>query len=311
MSRPRMGARAVAAVTGTVFALGLPATFALSPAQAASGDRDGDGIPNRWESTHGMNPSLAADALRDFDRDGLTNLREYRLGTKIRDEDTDNDGHDDGDEIKDGFASTKIKVADTDGDGVLDGNEDGDGDGVDNEDADDADEPCGRDDDDRDDDNVTDEDEDDFELKVNVADSDGNGILDGDEDTNEDGQANEDDDDDELDRCDGDEDGDGESDEDDEDLFGSVVSFDEGTRVLTLESVNGDTLSLEVTDETEIEIEGDPAPGTSTASEESDEDSEEQEDREGTTADLVPGAHVAEIEIDDDTGTLAEIELYA
>lgn len=314
------GRRIVAALTGTVVALALPATVGLGAAVAADRDRDDDGIPNRWESTHGMNPDRAADALRDFDKDGLANLREYRLRSLIRDEDTDNDGHDDGDEVTDGFASTKVKVADTDDDGVLDGDEDADGDDVDNEDEDDARETCARDDDDRDDDHVADEDENELGLEARAADSDDDGVLDGDEDSDEDGEANEDDDDDDLDRCDGDHDGDGESDEDDEDLFGTIVSFDEATGVLTLESTTGAQLSLEVTDETEIEIEGDAAPGTTAQSDSSDgeesdssdgEDGDEQEDREGTTADLVPGAQVAEIEIDEDDGTLEEIELYA
>jgi hypothetical protein len=313
MTRSSVGARAVAAVTGTAFALALPAAVALSPAHAATGDRDGDGIPNRWERTHGMNPHRAADAKRDFDKDGLSNLAEYRLKTLIRDEDTDIDGHDDGDEVKDGFKSTHVKKADTDSDTVLDGDEDANGNGIDNEDEDDAREACARDDDDIDFDDVSDEDENELGTLLRVADSDRNGIRDGEEDADEDGEANEDEDDDDLDRCDGDLDGDGESDEDDEDLFGSIVSFDEATSVLTLESAGGHTLSLEVTEDTEIEIEGDPAPGTATASEESDddEDGDEREDREGTTADLVPGAQVAEIEIDDETGTLEEITLYA
>jgi hypothetical protein len=320
MSRPHVGTRAVAAVTGTVFALSFPATFALGGAHAATGDRDGDGIPNRWERNHGMNPRKAADAKADFDKDGLANLREYRIGSLIRDEDTDNDGHDDGDEVKDGVKSTAVKDADTDDDGVADGDEDADRDGTDNEDEDDAREGCARDDDDRDGDHVADEDEDEIGTKVRVADSDGDGVGDGDEDADEDGEANEDEDDDELDRCDGDRDGDGESDEDDEDLFGAILSFDDTTGVLTLESSAGHTLSLEVTDETEIEIEGSPAPGgmqsasETSGDEDNEEDSEEdseEEDREGSTADLVAGTQVAEIEIDDDTGTLEEITLYA
>lgn len=309
-SRSSLGARAAAAVTGTVLALGLPAALALNPAQAAAGDRDGDGIPNRWERNHGMNPRNAADARADFDRDGLTNLREYRLKTQIRDEDTDNDGHDDGDEVKDGYGSTHVKIADTDRDGIRDGDEDADRDGIDNEDEDDAQETCRYDDDDRDSDDVSDEDENELGTLVRVADSNGNNVADGEEDADEDGEANEDEDDHDGDRCDGDHDGDGRDDEDEGDRFGSVVSFDGSTGVLTLQSVTGHTLSLAVTEDTEIEIEGGrPAPDA--ASDESDEEGEEQEDREGTTADLLPGAEVAEIGIDDETGTLEEITLYA
>ena len=52
--------------------------------QAASVDRDGDGIPNDWEIANGLNPDDPADALRDPDGDGLTNLQEFRAGTDPR-----------------------------------------------------------------------------------------------------------------------------------------------------------------------------------------------------------------------------------
>ncbi len=201
----------------------------MVPANAAGSDRDGDGIPNRWEKSHGMNPLRAADAKVDFDRDGLVNLREYRLSGLIRDEDTDNDGHDDGDEVKDGTRSTSLGDADTDDDGLEDGDEDADRDGLDNEDEDDARESCRLDDDDRDSDDVDDEDENEFGLAIGDADTDDDDILDGDEDADENGEANEDEDDDVADRCDGDFDGDGESDEDDGDLFGTIASFDSAT----------------------------------------------------------------------------------
>ena len=44
-------------------------------------DADGDGIPNGWEQSHGLDPLNAADAGADNDGDGLSNLREYQLGT--------------------------------------------------------------------------------------------------------------------------------------------------------------------------------------------------------------------------------------
>jgi RHS repeat-associated protein len=44
-------------------------------------DTDGDGIPNWWETTYGLNPALASDASLDPDRDGITNLQEFRNGT--------------------------------------------------------------------------------------------------------------------------------------------------------------------------------------------------------------------------------------
>ncbi len=155
---------AVVALTTTLLLIGTTGT-----AQARSRDSDRDGIPNRWERTHGMNPHRAADASRDFDGDRLSNLREYRAGSLIRDEDTDNDGHDDGDEATDGYRSTDLRDADTDDDGIRDGDEDADRDGIDNEDEDDAREVCSRDDDDRDRDDVDDEDENDYGLRVSLG----------------------------------------------------------------------------------------------------------------------------------------------
>lgn len=270
---------------------------AMVPASAASRDVDGDGIPNRWEKTHGMNPRKAADAGVDFDQDGLVNLVEYRRGGLPRDEDTDNDGHDDGDEVTDGTRATSLKDADTDDDGVKDGDEDADHDGIDDEDEDDARESCRRDDDDRDRDGVDDEDENELRLAVGDPDRDDDGILDGDEDADEDGEANEDEDDDAADRCSGDLDGDGESEEDDGDLFGTIASFDSATGALSVTSLAGFTVSSVVTSDTEIELE-EP------------EGFEGDVEDEGTTADLVPGTRVAELEIDEDTGAFESVTVY-
>ncbi|MDQ1670044.1 MAG: hypothetical protein QOE40_2105, partial [Actinomycetota bacterium] len=90
-----------------------------SPAQAVSRDSDGDGMSNGWEQAHRLNPNKA-DAKGDADRDGLRNLREFRLHSDPRDEDSDNDGQDDGDELQ---TRTKVNRADSDGDKVLDGDE--------------------------------------------------------------------------------------------------------------------------------------------------------------------------------------------
>jgi hypothetical protein len=43
-------------------------------------DQDGDGMPNGWETVHGLNPNLN-DALLDNDGDGLTNFDEFLSNT--------------------------------------------------------------------------------------------------------------------------------------------------------------------------------------------------------------------------------------
>ncbi len=45
------------------------------------GDTDGDGIPDWWETEHGLNSSLPDDAEEDADGDGWTNLDEFGRGT--------------------------------------------------------------------------------------------------------------------------------------------------------------------------------------------------------------------------------------
>jgi hypothetical protein len=40
-------------------------------------DSDNDGIPDEWETKHGLNPKNAADATQDRDKDGYTNIEEY------------------------------------------------------------------------------------------------------------------------------------------------------------------------------------------------------------------------------------------
>ena len=52
--------------------------------QALSQDTDGDGIPDWWETLHGYNPNLAADATLDTDGDGQSNKAEYLAGTDPR-----------------------------------------------------------------------------------------------------------------------------------------------------------------------------------------------------------------------------------
>ena len=61
-------------------------------------DTDGDGIPDGWETRHGMDPHDPSDATEDPDRDLQSNLVEYQTGTNPHDgidpqfADTDGDG---------------------------------------------------------------------------------------------------------------------------------------------------------------------------------------------------------------------------
>lgn len=273
-STRRRAAGRLAAVTA-LSSMVLSTAALTVPSYAASGDRDHDGMPNRWEARHGLNPDRA-DASGDKDGDGLTNLQEFHHRSNPVDEDTDNDGDDDGDEVTDGSSTTDVLDPDTDDDGILDGDEDADGDGVANEDEDDATEGCRKDDDDRDGDGIKDEDENDFGFRAGKADSDGNGVLDGDEDSDGDGQADEDDDDSPLDRC-------SDSSEDEGDRLGTIVSFD-GVTLVVATTDHKRQLAFIVTADTEIELKGSGRHSGGT----------------GSTADLVADQVVAEVEVADD-----------
>jgi hypothetical protein len=43
-------------------------------------DADSDGMPDAWESTHGLNPNDAADAVADLNGDGYTNIEDFLNG---------------------------------------------------------------------------------------------------------------------------------------------------------------------------------------------------------------------------------------
>lgn len=56
----------------------LTAVTTASPTSRAAGwDTDGDGMPNVWETAHGLNPNLNTDFKLDADSDGYINLQEY------------------------------------------------------------------------------------------------------------------------------------------------------------------------------------------------------------------------------------------
>ncbi|MEZ4528797.1 MAG: thrombospondin type 3 repeat-containing protein [Desulfobacterales bacterium] len=78
-----------------------PLTVLTSPVKSYAPDADGDGMPNAWESSSGLNLSVN-DAQTDDDGDRLTNLQEYQWQTDPKHSDTDRDGYSDGDEIYQG-----------------------------------------------------------------------------------------------------------------------------------------------------------------------------------------------------------------
>jgi hypothetical protein len=134
-------------ISGLVASLVAIALLALPGAALAKGkDADGDKLPDRWEQQHGLS-TKKNDAALDPDKDGLSNLGEYRSATDPEDADSDNDGLEDGDEDGDRDnldngsefdAGTNPVKSDTDRDRVKDGAEDSDGDGLSNADEDDS-----------------------------------------------------------------------------------------------------------------------------------------------------------------------------
>lgn len=83
-------------------------------------DTDGDGMPDAWEVRYGLNPNYRYDASTSKDGDGLSNLKEYQLGSSPLLNDTDGDGLSDYVENSNG---TSPVLVDTDGDGLDDKDE--------------------------------------------------------------------------------------------------------------------------------------------------------------------------------------------
>jgi hypothetical protein len=94
-------------------------------------DTDGDGMPDGWEITYSFNPNVASDAQLDADSDGVSNIWEFKLGLNPRSTDTDGNGTTDGDEDldSDGLKNsieintygTDPTQPDSDNDGLNDG----------------------------------------------------------------------------------------------------------------------------------------------------------------------------------------------
>ncbi|MBP7149409.1 MAG: hypothetical protein KBD01_17905 [Acidobacteria bacterium] len=55
-------------------------------------DGDHDGMPDAWETSHGLDPASGGDGPLDADGDGYTNVEEYLNGTGPRDADNDSVG---------------------------------------------------------------------------------------------------------------------------------------------------------------------------------------------------------------------------
>lgn len=84
-------------------------------------DSDDDLIPDGWEVKNSLDPLNITDASDDIDNDGLSNLEEYNNSTDPNNQDTDNDGLEDGLEIN--VYYTDANNNDTDTDGLADGPE--------------------------------------------------------------------------------------------------------------------------------------------------------------------------------------------
>jgi hypothetical protein len=83
---------------GSLIAMALGALALLAmPAAAAAKDRNHDHIPDRWEVRHHLSLKIN-QARHDQDRDHLVNMAEFRAGDNPRDDDSDNDGIEDGEE---------------------------------------------------------------------------------------------------------------------------------------------------------------------------------------------------------------------
>jgi hypothetical protein len=87
-------------------------------------DIDNDGLPDGWEVENGLDPLNPNDPDDDFDNDGLTNAREYALGTSPVKTDSDGDGMADNWELNYGLNPMAPDAdLDRDNDGLTNGQE--------------------------------------------------------------------------------------------------------------------------------------------------------------------------------------------
>jgi len=91
----------------------------ITTLQVVVGGATVGGLSLSWILANGLDPNDPNLALEDPDRDGLTNLQEFQLGTNPNNPDTDGDGLTDGDEVN--KYHTNPLLPDTDGDLIPDG----------------------------------------------------------------------------------------------------------------------------------------------------------------------------------------------
>lgn len=92
-SRPYGGAMMVSALRVSCPECGKPIEFSATkcpfcgagPLKPPTDDADSDGLPNAFETSHGLNPYNPDDAAQDNDRDGFSNLEEYQSSTDLAD----------------------------------------------------------------------------------------------------------------------------------------------------------------------------------------------------------------------------------
>jgi len=123
-----------AVADGDVF-VDVDAWFAEEVTNPDAQDADHDGLPDNWETEHGLDPNDASgDQGRngDPDGDGLTNYYEYQAGLDPMNSDSDGDGVSDADEDMDSDGLSNLMEQnletlplnpDTDDDGLSDGEE--------------------------------------------------------------------------------------------------------------------------------------------------------------------------------------------
>jgi hypothetical protein len=93
-----------------VLALGALTLLALPGMAAAKAkDRNHDRIPDRWEKRHHLSLKVE-QTRRDQDHDQLANLGEFKAGDNPRDDDSDNDGIEDGAENAGTIASFDMQT---------------------------------------------------------------------------------------------------------------------------------------------------------------------------------------------------------